>query len=315
VPEETPEEPIRMAPGSASGSNESHTGNSKRAEEAKGQPRKDEINGGAATLLSKPWWLGIGAIAAVLALAGAVAAVLPLVSNDNHTTQAVPLSPILSEEKMVNHLVPGDDYTKLKEIIGANPDNQQELESGSTLYQFDRPWEYIDLLVKKSQVISIGIFARSTKFRASIDASGDPITVNGPSIAQQAQPSSLASAIGLCSGGDSPVWFFEAFSLPMTNLATSFALGWVQGPPGYLGTPTGARTATVPVPYTACIAANQCYKVATLYSLSSKFFGCLNSVEAGRRTGNLSPSAIVVTAPYGNITPDMVTVVPAPFSG
>jgi hypothetical protein len=273
-----------------------------------------EMQGLAKTNPAPLHYLGIGAIAAVLALAGAVAAVLALIPGDNHAPRDVIHPSMVYEEKMVSRLIAGDSYGKLMQIIGTEPDNQQALKAGIVIYQFDRSWEYIDLLVKNSQVLSVGVYARSTSFKTRLDAGGDWIAVNGPSIAQQASFSIPLGAFSVCPGGDSPESFFEGFRLPEANLATSFAVGWVQGPPGYLNTPTGARATTVLVPYSACGTGTQCNKVDEYFSLSPKFFACFNDASAGRKTQRLSPSAVIVTAPYGNVTSDMTGIIPSPFS-
>jgi hypothetical protein len=108
-----------------------------------------------------PWWAGVGAIAGVLAISGAVAAVLAILPSDQSATQGGPhsstSSPILSEEHMVSRLIAGDDYEKMAALIGALPDFHKSLPSGRQLYVFDRRWEYIQLLVNDDTVLSVGV--------------------------------------------------------------------------------------------------------------------------------------------------------------
>jgi hypothetical protein len=49
---------------------------------------------GVGKFLSMPWWAGIGAIAAVIAIGGAVAAVIAILPSDQHVTQNASSAPI-----------------------------------------------------------------------------------------------------------------------------------------------------------------------------------------------------------------------------
>jgi hypothetical protein len=164
------------------------------------------------------------AIAAATILGG-IAAGISIWQFGNQATQgtshSITVSPMLSEQRLLAELVPGDTYAKLQDIIGAIPDNQKTLTSGRTLYQFDRPWEYIDLLVEDGNVLSVGVYAKTTTFKATLDAGGDHVILNGPPIARQA--SGLGGAVGIC-GGNIGAYFFESFSLPGVYQEASIAL-------------------------------------------------------------------------------------------
>jgi hypothetical protein len=215
---------------------------------------------------------------------------------------------MLSEQHMVGLLIAGDNYSRLQQIIGAQPDLQQTFKSGTTLYQFNRPWEYIDLLVKGGHVLSVGVYAKSIRFKPVLDASGFLVTVNGSPIAQQARYSSSAiGAVGNCGQSDIGSSFFEGFALPMANEQSSLILGWVD-----LG--------SMPIPHPACTAVffakglhpAKCDKLENFEQLTPDFLDCLNSSKIGQEIRELSPAVAIVTAPYQRVLPEMFDYGPLP---
>ncbi len=201
---------------------------------------------------------------------------------------------MLSDEHMVSLLIPGDNYARLQQIIGPQPDLQQTFKSGDTLYQFNRQWEYIDLLVSHGRTLSVAVYAKTTAFKATLDASGYSVTVNGSTIAQQADASAIG-AVGNC-GGNIGASFFEGFALPMANEQASFALGWIQS--RWLNIPQAACSAEFPV--------NRCDKLDSFAGLSLGFLDCLNESKIGEGVGDLRPSVAIVTAPGQSILPEML---------
>lgn len=267
-----------------------------------GKPTKTEASQSNEGFLSKSWWLGIGVI--VTGLAAIVATVLTLVTNDQHTAKSISRSPMLDEQGMVSLLIAGDDYAKLSEIIGRNPDVHYRLRSGNTMYQYNRTWEYIDLLVDSTgRVLSVGIYTKTTSFKPTLDAGGYSIKLNGPSIVDQA---SAVGAFGNC-GGNMALYFFEEFPLAMANQQVSFSLGWVNS---YLSVPSDACVATG----TLVLSPKGCAKFNSAAWFSSQFMDCLNASGAGRRIAQLSPSVAIVTAPGRSLIPDMFTINPAAFT-
>lgn len=260
----------------------------------------------AAQFLSKGWWAGVAGIAGVIAIAGAVAAVIAIVPSGQHTTQSTSHSSILDEQNMVSSLIAGDTYAKLQDIIAMPPDKQMTLKSGRTLYQFDRPWEYIDLLVENGNVLSVGVYAKTATFRATLDAGGYHVILNGPPIARQAL--GMGGAVGIC-GGNIGGYFFEGFSLPQVDQQASVALGW-------------ANSGQISVPLPACEAVDdlsqsplyRCFKLQNLNGYpSSRFLNCLNGSKVGQSINQLSPAAVVVTASAQGIVPDMLGIIPVDF--
>lgn len=274
-----------------------------------GKPNEAETSR-VGQFLSKGWWVGVGSIAGVIAIGGAVAAVIAILPSGQHTTQSTSYSSMLDEQNMVSSLIAGDTYAKLQYIIGAIPDKQMTLKSGRTLYQFDRPWEYIDLLVENGNVLSVGVYAKTTAFRATLDVGGYHVILNGPPIAQQATGASgTEGAVGTC-GGNIGAYFFEGFSLPQVYQDAAFALGWID------------YSSQITVPLSACDAVDNLYS-SPLYGCSklqnfngypsSRFLDCLNSSKLGQSISQLSPTAVVVTASPQGIVPDMLGIEPADF--
>ena len=191
---------------------------------------------------------------------------------------------MLSEQHMVSLLVPGDNYVRLQQIIGPQPDLQQAVGSSDTLYQFNRPWEYIDLLVSDGRTLSVGVYAKSTAFKATLNASGYLVTLNSSTISRQV--ARAIGAVGNC-GGNIGASFFEGFALPMADEQASFALGWIQ-------------SRSLNIPQAACAAEfppNRCDNLDSLTGLSPVFLDCLNSSKIGQEIGKLRPSVVIVTAP------------------
>lgn len=208
-------------------------------------------------------------------------------------------SPIHSEENLVSQLVPGYEYDRLQQIIGAFPDIKIPLPSGNTMYQFNRQWEYIDLLVNDGRVLSVGVVGRTKNFRPTLYDDGTSVTVNGPPIAQQVNYSSIAGANGECATSGIS-FFYEGFPIGSPLHDISVVLGWDDTP----------LAATVPTSVcSAFIAGNKCDEFdQTTSGLSLKYSNCLNGLGLLQGIGRLSPSVVVVTAPGQSIIPDMLNV-------
>jgi hypothetical protein len=99
----------------------------------------------------------------------------------------VPPFPRLAEERMVSKLVPGNDYTKLRDIIGTNPDRTVRFAGTKQTYKiFNRKWEYLALLIDPSNsVMSVGVWATDPFFKVTVGYA--QITVNGPTMSQLSQ--------------------------------------------------------------------------------------------------------------------------------
>jgi hypothetical protein len=115
----------------------------------------------------------VGAVAALIAI------VTTLVTVINHVRTSSSSFKRHNEEKMVARLAPGHEFGQLAQFIGAQPDRKITLTSGGKIYQYERQWEDIQLLVgADDQVLSVGIYGKDSSFHPVI-STGDssPITL------------------------------------------------------------------------------------------------------------------------------------------
>ena len=221
-------------------------------------------------------------------------------------------SPINHEERMLGQLVAGDDYTKLHDIIGTDPDAHFMI-GHYTVFQFNQRWEYIDLLVSSGTVVSLGVYARSAALKAVLYAGGYPVSLNGPSIARQTAKDGVpVDSIANCgTGGDWPAWFFEDFSLSEADRAAFFALGWSESPVAIRGT----AAATLKVPDAVCADRNgvppECFNEESMFTANQTLLGCMEKNGTLAQIDKLSPSAIVIDEPYQMPMHQLLSVVPS----
>ena len=115
-------------------------------------------------------WGPIEKTATILGGLAALVALIAVVTNIiNHLQASRPPSKLHAEEKMVGQLVAGQDYARLSQIIRVPADYKVKLASGNNLYQYERNWETLQLLVGPSgKVLSVGVYAKTTLFRPRI---------------------------------------------------------------------------------------------------------------------------------------------------
>lgn len=272
---------------------------------APGKTSKNKARHSVGSFLSMPWWAGIGAIAGVLAISGAVAAVLAILPSDQHAVQdaqhSSTASPILSEERMVSRLIAGDDYEKMKALIGAPPDFHKILASGRQLYVFDRRWEYIQLLVNDDTVLSVGVYAKTTKFKTTLVTG---TIVNGPPVGQQL-PDDPLGAYGAC--GASWYYYFQGYSFPAAGNFRSEIIGELPVTDSDKPLATSAPCKVLGGPALAPCIIKYYGSPSTMSSLNSGLVTCIDSLKDGRATlAKLLPSIVIITAPGQSILPDML---------
>jgi hypothetical protein len=236
----------------------------------------------------------------------------PAAQGHPATTSSKSLSPLNHEERMLGQLVAGDDYTKLRDVIGTDADSHFTIDH-YTVFQFDRRWEYIDLLVSNGTVVSLGVYAKSAALKAVLYAGGYPVTLNGPSIARQtAGDGTPVDSIANCgTGGDWPAWFFQDFSLSEANRAASFALGWSESPVAIRGT----AVATLKVPDVVCAYRNgappECFNEQSIFTANQNLLECMEKNGTLAQINKLSPSAIVINEPYHMPMHQLLSIVPS----
>jgi hypothetical protein len=125
----------------------------------------------------------------IVAALGAGAALIAIIGYVTGLFSAKPLSKVQLEEKMVRDLIPGESYSRLSEVIKSSPNYEKKLPSGNRLYQYERPWETLQLVVSPvGKVLSVGMYAKSDKFRASIGIQLPKIVLNKTLISRAVAP-------------------------------------------------------------------------------------------------------------------------------
>jgi hypothetical protein len=236
----------------------------------------------------------------VAAILGGIAAAIAIWQFGEQASQSSTHSPaeprMLAEQSLVSRLVPGGNYDRLQQIIGADPDIQIPFKSGNTIYQFNRPWEYIDLFVHAGRVLSVGVAAKTTRFKPKLFDDGASVTLNGAPIARQVEPSSTLGALGECATSGI-TYYFEGFPIGLPLSETTVVLGWDSTPVSFL----------VPAKVCAAVsAAIKCDEFDRNDGLSLKYSKCLYSLGLRQGIEKLSPSAIILTAPGQIIIPEML---------
>jgi hypothetical protein len=239
---------------------------------------------------------GIGPLLGALAAALALVVGLPKLFHHPHYS-----SPLLVEEEMVGQLVAGMDYARLRHVIGVAADYSAKLSSGNELYQYERNWESLQLLVSQSgRVLSVGIYAKTTNFQPKVRfaTAGDTLTLNEPVNALAfIGPYGMNAYCGAHKAG-----YFLAYPLQPAALGAS---GFV----------IGASDAEAPMNiYPACSMERLFPRCrlpppSSLYSnnMSASYASCVFSSSIGRRAfAKIVPSVIIVTTPQQGITSDML---------
>lgn len=261
------------------------------------------------------------AVTAVICVVTCGILITPVIWPSNSPSSAVhpPLpvapTPLSREELMLGKLTAGDDYSKLRDIVGTDPDKHFTVDKKYTVYQFNRQWEYIDLLTDNGTVASLGVYAKSPELRAVLYAGGFPVTINGPSIARQtASDGTPFDGTAFCgTGGDSQAWLFEDFILSESNKGASFALGWSESTVAIRGT----AAATLKVPDPACGYPDggvlKCLGTHPMYTSSQTLIDCMRQSGSLAQVNKFPPSAVVINEPYHAPIDQLLTVTPSSY--
>jgi hypothetical protein len=253
-------------------------------------------------------WGPIEKTAAILGgLAALVALIVYAANVINHFRAPRPPSKLQVEEKMTGQLVAGEDYARVSHIIGVPADYQVKLASGNRLYQYERHWETLQLVVGPSgKVLSVGVYAKTPVFRPRIllGTTSGRISLN-KSMSSQHFPilSSLLPDRMNAYCGAHKAGYFEAYDdLPNALAARSVVVGI-----------SDAETSLINVS-AACSAESLLSRCAPVAPPSpydnhvySSYARCMLSSSIGRRIHyKLTPSVLIVTAPAQKIVPDML---------
>lgn len=227
----------------------------------------------------------IGAAAALIVVAGAIVAGI----------EHLPVFEEHREEGMVSNLVPGDDYSRMVELIGNAPDYHAALRGGIQLYVFNRRWEFIQLLANSSgTIISVGIYAKNTSFTVKLVTG---TVLNGAPINDE-----LGSPIG-ATGGCGASWgdYYQSYELPAAGDFRSVIVGWL---------PVTDMNNAAQVPYcTAFLSQKPCitqYYRSRVQALSPQLVACLKSTSSWKKIQQAPIPIVIITAPEQPIIPDML---------
>lgn len=204
----------------------------------------------------------------------------------------------IHEQEMVSKLRAGDDYTRLQQVMGELPDRTRTLESGRTLFQFDRRWEYIIFLVSRDRVLSVGVYSKSKDFKPVLSAGGETVVLNESPISRY--DDSGVGAVASC--GSHIEFFFEGYSLSHAFGFSSFLLGWIPFRTNEMPGAACAAGLYSSFPVSRCLSLD---KGSALSGLSGKYLGCLRRTQVGKELEHLRPSVAIITAPGQPILSDM----------
>jgi len=232
-------------------------------------------------------------IGALGALIGIVVAVSNFVSQ-----QAAPRPPsrLQIEQNMVGELVAGESYARLSALVGTPADFDVKLPSGNSLYQYERQWETIQMVVNpEGKVLSVGVYAKSASFYPHVGIPGAQIVLDRTLISKSLpdfQPDRVNAYCGAHQAG-----YFEAYD----NLPMAYDLrGLVVGV-------SNSETTNINV-LPICDMGGACGELSPSGdNLSAAYARCLLALPiAGKIRNGLPVSAVIVTAPDQPITTDML---------
>ncbi|MEU4727129.1 hypothetical protein [Streptomyces sp. NPDC023588] len=150
-------------------------------------------------------WRNWNTVERVLAaLAALIAVITGVVVAAKFFTKETPME---KEQALVQTLRPGQAFTRATQIMKESPHYSRNLPSGNTLYQYDREWERIQLLVNPSsgEVLSVGIYADNLEFQPKIKSAVGEVTLNRDPLFEFGNPT---FAFGSCGAHTSS--YYEA---------------------------------------------------------------------------------------------------------
>lgn len=201
------------------------------------------------------------------------------------------------EQDLVEKVVPGETYEKLKQTIGTGPDYSFRLPTGNTIHQYERQWETLQLLENASgMVLSVGVYAKDKEFKPTVALGGQRITLNAP--VDRAAPRFLPAAANAYCGAHKSGYFEGYFPMPNAFKAMNFVVGASNAE-----SELDLRSMCGQLGGTLCSAP----QVPTENALSPEFAECLLATPGGQRIRReTAASVIVYTAPGAALVDDML---------
>jgi len=235
----------------------------------------------------------VGVIAALAAV------VVPVAFLGHHLYVSSPAQRRAEEQRRVERLVPGETYEHLRATFGASPDYSFKLPTGNVIHQFEREWETVQVLENPSgMVLSVGLYAKDSRFRPVVALGGVRIELNSATPANAVPGFPPVAAIGYC--GAHKAGYLEAhYPLPNAMGARNVVVG-------------AGNAETDRISVTALcgdLGASGCQSADFRdgSEISPDYAACLLGTESGRRLRDTQPISVIVhTAPGGAVIPDML---------
>lgn len=234
------------------------------------------------------------------AIVGGLASLAAVVALVPRGLERLPAIQRHHEELIITQLTPGLDFDRMKAIIGRDEDYHEKLKSGRTSYVFDRPWEYIQMIVEApDRVIAVGVHAKVASFKPVLPGLG--LQLNASSFADEGDANDADFAVGasgFCGAGVGN--YFEGYTTPHASELRSYVLGEIS-----LGH-VDQQVSPCPLLDGAC--RDRRDKHPNRSGLERALLRCINSTRDGQAMrASLVPSTIIITAPSQPIVEDMLT--------
>ncbi|MCX4720002.1 hypothetical protein OG818_30225 [Streptomyces virginiae] len=237
-------------------------------------------------------WRNWNTLERVLAgLAALIAVITGAVVTVKHFTKETPLE---TEQALLQELRPGETFTRATEIMKEKPHYRMPLLSGNVIYQYDRDWERVQLLVNPTgEVLSVGVFVHDVKFQPKIRIGARDAVLNRDTFAELGLP---GFAFGSCGAHSSS--YHEAYpNVANAGGGGSFAVGVTDSHRGELTTPGGCA---VPLDRLECVQSSFEEVPATTEGNAE----CLDASRAADFRKSLKVNSVIVSR-ESNLSSDM----------
>jgi hypothetical protein len=121
----------------------------------------------------------LGIVTALIAVAGSI------YTGVSYLLSSTAEHKIQKEQKLVQRLIPGTEFERIKQKLRAQPDYSFKLPSGNTIYQYERKWETLQFVKDPAgATVSTGVYSKSPDFHAAWTLGSGGITLNHTRVSQ-----------------------------------------------------------------------------------------------------------------------------------
>lgn len=266
---------------------------------------RENSNNSAVTSRKFPRRLRWGPMEKVISIVGglaALAALIPVLSGFiSHLSAPRSPSKLQVEESMVKRLKPGDSYGYVNQIIGTQPTHKIKMPSNNVLYQYDRQWEDLQLLVNPAgSVLSVGLYSKFPSFQpvVRLGSTSTKIYVDRP-LAQHPLNLTPDKMDDYC-GAHKSAYFEEYDDLSDSMGAESIVIGVSDADTSNIDVSGACEIDAIGAPICPNL------QPSTI-GLSADYARCVLSSLVGQKVhAELIPSVLIVTAPTQQVLPDML---------